>query len=44
MKQGHALDASQGAWVRTLSWAGSALDDRAARRYNQRWAGPPTSA
>ncbi|MGX1548336.1 SDR family NAD(P)-dependent oxidoreductase [Streptomyces adustus] len=45
MKQGHAVDASAGSvWLRTLRRAGSALNDRAARRYNQRWAGPPTSA
>ncbi|MGW1728013.1 SDR family NAD(P)-dependent oxidoreductase [Streptomyces sp. NPDC002306] len=45
MKQGHALDASAGgAWARALRRAGSALNDRAARRYNQHWAGPPTSA
>ncbi|MGW2827443.1 hypothetical protein ACWC24_41710 [Streptomyces sp. NPDC001443] len=45
MKQGHAPDASAGSvWVRTLRKAGSTLNDRAARRYNQRWAGPPTSA
>ncbi|MGW2962419.1 SDR family NAD(P)-dependent oxidoreductase [Streptomyces sp. NPDC001220] len=44
-KQGHALDVSAGPpWLRTLRRAGSALNDRAARRYNQRWAGPPTSA
>ena len=44
-RQGHALDASAGpAWVRTLRRASSALNDRAAHRYNQRWAGPSTSS
>ncbi|MET9089552.1 SDR family NAD(P)-dependent oxidoreductase [Streptomyces sp. NPDC004237] len=44
-RQGHALDASAGpAWVRTLRRASSALNDRAAHRYNQRWAGPPTTS
>ncbi|WP_338017593.1 SDR family NAD(P)-dependent oxidoreductase [Streptomyces adustus] len=45
MMQGHALDASaRSVWARTLRRAASVLNDRAARRYNQRWAGPPTSA
>lgn len=45
MQQGHALNAAAGpVWLRTLRRAGSMLNDRTAHRYNQRWAGPPTSA
>jgi short-subunit dehydrogenase len=45
MKQGHALDTSAGpVWARALRRVGGALNDRAAGHYNQRWAGPPTSA
>ncbi|MEU2424979.1 SDR family NAD(P)-dependent oxidoreductase [Streptomyces sp. NPDC007851] len=46
MRQGHDLEAAPAApaWARALRRAGSALNDRAAHRYNQSWAGPPTSS
>lgn len=45
MRQGHALkDAPRGGWTEKLRELGSALNDRAARRYNQMSPGPPTSA
>lgn len=45
LRQGHDLTAPAApAWARALRRAGSALNDRAAQRYNQSWAGPPTSA
>lgn len=42
--QGHHVDRSGGAWTEKVRGWGSALNDRAARRYNQRTPGPPTSA
>ncbi|MEW2131867.1 SDR family NAD(P)-dependent oxidoreductase [Streptomyces sp. NPDC005435] len=45
MWQGHVLRVRRGpVWARAARAAGSALNDRAARRYNQGRPGPPTSA
>jgi short-subunit dehydrogenase len=42
--QGHDVDRPTHSWTEKVREWGSALNDRAARRYNQRTAGPPTSA
>ncbi|MEU1073001.1 MULTISPECIES: SDR family NAD(P)-dependent oxidoreductase [unclassified Streptomyces] len=45
IRQGHALkDAPRGGWAEKVRKLGSAMNDRAARRYNQMTPGPPTSA
>ncbi|MFI1105778.1 SDR family NAD(P)-dependent oxidoreductase [Streptomyces melanogenes] len=45
VRQGHAVkDAPRGRWPEKIRRLGSALNDRAARRYNQMTPGPPTSA
>ncbi|MFJ8802820.1 SDR family NAD(P)-dependent oxidoreductase [Streptomyces sp. NPDC102487] len=43
-EQGHHIDRSTPAWTEKVRRLGSALNDRAARRYNQQTPGPPTSA
>ncbi|MFE1285699.1 SDR family NAD(P)-dependent oxidoreductase [Streptomyces sp. NPDC058751] len=44
IEQGHRIDRTASTWTEKLRRLGSGLNDRAARRYNQRIAGPPTSA
>ncbi|MFG3045180.1 SDR family NAD(P)-dependent oxidoreductase [Streptomyces sp. NPDC048241] len=45
LRQGHSLRTPRTpTWRRALNKAGRALNDRAARRYNQQTPGPPTSA
>ncbi|MFF0386515.1 SDR family NAD(P)-dependent oxidoreductase [Streptomyces sp. NPDC004286] len=45
LRQGHSLRTPRTpTWRRALNKAGRTLNDRAARRYNQRTPGPPTSA
>jgi hypothetical protein len=44
MVQGHGIDRPAHAWTEKVRNWGSALNDRAARRYNQHVPGPPTSA
>ncbi|MEU0785508.1 SDR family NAD(P)-dependent oxidoreductase [Streptomyces sp. NPDC006173] len=42
--QGHGIDRARSTWTEKVRRVGSGLNDRAARRYNQRIPGPPTSA
>jgi short-subunit dehydrogenase len=42
--QGHSIDRAAPSWTEKVRRLGSGLNDRAARRYNQRVPGPPTSA
>lgn len=44
MAQGHTIDRPATTWTETARRLGSGLNDRAARHYNQRIPGPPTSA
>lgn len=44
IEQGHGIDRSAATWTEKIRRLGSNLNDRAARRYNQRIPGPPTSA
>ncbi|MFJ9137835.1 SDR family NAD(P)-dependent oxidoreductase [Streptomyces sp. NPDC102256] len=44
MAQGHAIDRPATSWTEKARRLSSGLNDRAARRYNQRIPGPPTSA
>ncbi|MFG2311537.1 SDR family NAD(P)-dependent oxidoreductase [Streptomyces sp. NPDC048566] len=44
VEQGHRIDRPASGWTERLRRAGSLLNDRAARRYNQRTPGPPSDA
>lgn len=44
IEQGHGIDRAASTWTERIRRLGSALNDRAAHRYNQRLPGPPTSA
>ncbi|MFJ7300789.1 MULTISPECIES: SDR family oxidoreductase [unclassified Streptomyces] len=44
MAQGHTIDRPATSWTERARRLGSGLNDRAARHYNQRIPGPPTSA
>ncbi|MEU8642161.1 SDR family NAD(P)-dependent oxidoreductase [Streptomyces sp. NPDC048674] len=44
MAQGHAIDRPATSWTEKARRLSAGLNDRAARRYNQRIPGPPTSA